>query len=356
MNAAAHAALSNMELVEYIGPINPPSFLYQKVYSKLSRVAGFAGDFFFFSERRLDAIAKEFEFLSSRARSSVADTRENIYFFHGFTPWIKITPNRPYIAWSDCTFRDYIDVYHRRDLFRARDLARIELAEAMWLRRAAQVIFTSRWAMRRATQQYALEQSRVRCVGIFGEIEMPEVDAYSGAKEFAFVSTNFEAKGGRTVIQAFQEVRKTHPDASLTIVGDAPVRPIQIPGVKFEGFLHKEIPSECEQLRNLLGRARALVHPTRSDICPLLLVEAGYFGCPAISSFKFAIPELVDNGRTGILLNEPNDVLAVATAMRWMLDHEDEYQRMRTNVWTESRARHSKSQFERNLLLNVHEL
>jgi glycosyltransferase involved in cell wall biosynthesis len=40
---------------------------------------------------------------------------------------------------------------------------------------------------------------------------------------------------------------------------------------------------------------RALVNATRNDICPLLLVEAGYVGCPVISTRKFAIPEIIDN-------------------------------------------------------------
>ena len=75
----------------------------------------------------------------------------------------------------------------------------------------ADVLFTSHWAAERAVRDYSLDANRVGSVGIFGEIEMPARDAYEGRKEFVFVSTNFEAKGGRIVLAAFREVRKRTP-------------------------------------------------------------------------------------------------------------------------------------------------
>src|SRR5262245_25153400 len=121
MNTAAHQALSKLETVNYVGPINPrPSFL-EKAVSKVLRTVGSQGDFFFFSRRRLEMIAEEV-----RTRC-LANAR--LDFFHGFTPWIMAKSPRPYLAWSDCTFYDYIDIYHRRGLFRPADLARIERLE-----------------------------------------------------------------------------------------------------------------------------------------------------------------------------------------------------------------------------------
>jgi hypothetical protein len=117
MNAAAFSAISTSEASHYVGPINPPVILWQKALSKFRRVAGSQGAFFFFSQRRLEAIADE-------VRSKYqADAR--LDFFHGFTPWILTRPQRPYIAWSDCTFRDYIDIFHCREQFRHDDLERI---------------------------------------------------------------------------------------------------------------------------------------------------------------------------------------------------------------------------------------
>jgi glycosyltransferase involved in cell wall biosynthesis len=342
MNAAAFAAISRAEIVHYAGPVNPPVLLAQKVRSKLMRLAGSRGDFFFFSQRRLEAIAQEVH--ARRQEGARLD------FFHGFTPWVLTRPPRPYIAWSDCTFRDYIDHFHDRTQFREQDLRRIEQAEANWLKGARSVLFTSDWAAARAIGHYALDDARVASVGIFGEIGMPEQDPYAGGREFAFVSTNFEAKGGRTALAALREVRATHPEASLIVVGDHPSDVRAQPGVEFAGSLRKEDPAQHGILQSILGRVRALVHPTKSDITPLIVVEAGYFGCPVISSKRFAISELVDDSRTGLLLDDASRVTAVTGAMNWMLEHEAEYRQMRQAAWAKAHKLHSRQRFEERLL------
>jgi len=347
MNAAAFSAIGRLEPLCYAGPINPPVILGQKILSKFRRLAGSQGSFSFFSERRLNQIASEV-----RSKSRV-DAR--LDFFHGFTPWILTQTERPYTAWSDCTFHDYIDIFHCREQFSSDDLDRIEQSEAAWLKNARYVLFTSRWAADRAISHYALDECRVGSVGIFGEIETAPRDAYVGGKEFAFVSTNFQAKGGPIVLSAFREVRKVHPDASLIIVGDPPSNVAAEPGVSFAGFLRKEVPEEYQRLVQILGRARALVHPTKRDIAPLLLVEAGYLGCPVISSRKFGIPEWVEDGRTGLLLDDPSQPALVASAMFWMLESADEYRKMREAAWCNTRALHSKQEFEERLLGFVRE-
>jgi glycosyltransferase involved in cell wall biosynthesis len=348
MNAAAFSAISRSESSCYVGPIDPGVISWQKVLSKFRRAAGFQGAFFFFSQRRLERIADEVH------SKCCADAR--LDFFHGFTPWVLTQPQAPYMAWSDCTFRDYVDIFCHREQFQPDDLARIEQTEAGWLRNARYVLFTSEWAAKRAVIQYALDASRVRSVGIFGQIEMPKRDIYAGGKEFAFISTDFEAKGGRTVLSAFRELRKCHSDASLIIVGHRPPDIAAESGVTFVGFLRKEVPEEYQRLQQILGHVRAVVHPTKSDISPLLLVEAGYLGCPVISSRRFAIPELVEDQRTGLLLDDSSQVGAVTNAMCWMLEHNDEYVQMRKAAWAKARGQHSKRNFEERLLACICEI
>ncbi len=347
MNAAAFSAITRCKVSRYIGPINPPVILRQKAWSKLRRVVGVPGSFFFFSERRLNEIARE---VRLKCHSDA-----HLDFFHGFTPWVFTRPPRRYIAWSDCTFRDCIDIFHRREQFCPEDIARIEEAEAAWLKNASRVLFTSNWAAERAVRDYSLDPNRVGSVGIFGEIDMPARDAYEGRKEFVFVSTNFETKGGGIVLAAFREVRKRNPDALLNIVGDRPSNSAPEPGVTFTGFLRKEVPDEYRRFQQILGGARALVNATRCDTCPVLLVEAGYVGCPVISTRKFAIPEVIDDRHTGLLLDDSSPG-SVASAMSWMLDQTSEYQEMRKAAWGKARLQHSKAQFEARMCSYLNEV
>lgn len=347
MNATAFSAISAVEATRYVGPINPPINSWQKVLSKCYRLAGGQGCFFFFSDRRLKSIADEFR------TKYHPDAR--LDFFHGFTPWIMTRPEHPYIAWSDCIFHDYVDIFCGRQHFEARDLERIESAEANWLKRAHRVLFTSEWAAKRAVEHYRLNDSQVQSVGIFGNIEIPIQDAYGGSQDFVFVSTNFNAKGGFTVLSAFREVRKRHSGATLTIIGDRPSHLPGEPGTKFTGVLRKEVHRERQLLQDILAHARALVHPTKSDIAPLLIVEAGYVGCPVISTRGYAIPELVDHLRTGLLLDAASQVTTVAEAMCWMLEHKEEYLRMRLAAWQKAHGSGSRREFEQRLLASINE-
>jgi glycosyltransferase involved in cell wall biosynthesis len=345
MNAAAFTALSKAFVVHYAGPINPTVIAWQKGLSKFLRLAGAQSDFFFFSERRLKAVAEE---VCNRCRADA-----QLDFFHGFTPWILTNPPRPYVAWGDCTFRDYMNIFHCCEQFRKEDLVRIERAEAEWMANAQHIIFTSDWAAHLARTHYGLDASRISSVGIFGEIEMPKHDLYAGSKEFAFVSTNFDAKGGWVALSAFREVRKRHPHISLIVIGDRPRGALGESGVTFVGYLRKEVLLEHTRFQQILGRVRALIHPTKSDVTPVLIVEAGYCGCPVISSRKFAIPELVNDGISGLLLDDSSQVDALASAMLWLLEHEEEYQQMRHAAWIKSRTQHAKGSFEKRLLTQV---
>ena len=348
MSTAAYEALKQRYEVHFVGPINPQALFRQKAISKLLRVSGLPGDFFFFSRDRLEAIAHQVE--ARCCRDACLD------FYHGFTPWILTAPPRPYVAWSDCTFRDYIDIFHDRDQFRAKDLARIEHAEAQWLSHARCVLFSSDWAAQRAIDNYRLDARRVASAGIFGESEVPDRDAYAGGMEFGFVSTDFRAKGGPTVLSAFREARKRYFDISLVVIGDRLAGFDAEPGVRFTGFLRKEVEAERRQFQEILGHLRALVHPTRSDTTAMVIIEAGYHGCPAIASRAFAIPELVDHGKTGLLLDNPSSVDEVAEAMARLIERPEEYHAMRQAAWRKVRQHFTKERFAEKLISRVTEV
>jgi glycosyltransferase involved in cell wall biosynthesis len=341
LNSTACDALSKIESVNYVGPVSPPVFFYQKLYSKMLRTCRSQGDFFFYSSRRLQSIAEQVR-IGSRAEA-------RLDCFHGFTPWISTAPPRPYVAWGDCTFRDYMNVYHQREKFRSSDLERIERAEAAWLRRASCVAFTSRWAAQRAVEHYDLDESLVRLIGIFGEVELPARDEYQGRSQFAFISTDFAAKGGPVAVAAFRRVQERHPDAMLVIVGAKPPEGVTDRNVIFAGYLRKEVTEENRRFRDILAQSCALVHPTSSDISPHCIVEAGCFGCPAISVRRFAIPELIEHQVTGLLIDDAADVLAVADGMGWMIEHKSEYARMRERAWFKAHNESSKEAFEQKL-------
>jgi glycosyltransferase involved in cell wall biosynthesis len=51
------------------------------------------------------------------------------------------------------------------------------------------------------------------------------------------------------------------------------------------------------------------------DATPQVIIEAAYYGCPTIAPSSFAIPELIEDGRTGYLVQAPPDPEELADRM-----------------------------------------
>lgn len=58
------------------------------------------------------------------------------------------------------------------------------------------------------------------------------------------------------------------------------------------------------------------------DVCPLVLQEAMCAGVPVVSTDISAIPELVENGKQGLIV-PPNDVRQLVVAMKTMLSDKE---------------------------------
>ena len=142
--------------------------------------------------------------------------------------------------------------------------------------------------------------------------------------------------------------------AAATMIGSGRVS-VRRAGACLIRFLRKEALADKEKLRDILARIRGLVHPTLADIAPLSLVEAAYFGCPSISSRICAIPEIVEDGKTGILLDAPPSVGSVAEAMERMIVGDQAYSAMRQAVRARMLKLFSKETFENRVRIQFEE-
>jgi glycosyltransferase involved in cell wall biosynthesis len=91
--------------------------------------------------------------------------------------------------------------------------------------------------------------------------------------------------------------------------------------VRFLGFV------DDDAKWRLIAQADIVVIPSRFESFGLVAVEAMMFGKPVISTTAGGIPEVVEDGVTGILI-PPGDALALAKAMRRLIDDADLRARM----------------------------
>lgn len=202
------------------------------------------------------------------------------------------------------------------------------------MKNAAGVFFESEWGLRKARDAYQLEGKNFICVGRGGNIPVPENDVYDNSNlRLVSIARNFRQKGGDIIFDAYLELRKSYPELQWHIVGEKPDRPWErYEGIHYYGFLDKSNLNQLKEMQSVLEQAFVLVHPTREDTNPLVISEAGYFGCPTISVKNFAIPELVKNGENGILLDYPADAKALVNAVKSLIENPASYIKMRRHA------------------------
>jgi glycosyltransferase involved in cell wall biosynthesis len=76
--------------------------------------------------------------------------------------------------------------------------------------------------------------------------------------------------------------------------------------------------AQREDLRNLLGRATALVLPSLEDNCPMTILEAMAAGVPVVASKVGGLPDLIEEGKTGFFC-DPLEAASLSAAVEGVL-------------------------------------
>jgi glycosyltransferase involved in cell wall biosynthesis len=158
-----------------------------------------------------------------------------------------------------------------------------------------------------------LPGDRIRTVPNFLE---PDPGARSGARAgFLYAGRLTEEKGIRTLIEA----ARARPRL-VRVAGDGPLAAV-VAEAAAEGAIeylgHRDRATLVEDIRS----ATALVVPSLwFEPYPMVFLEAFASGTPVIASRIGAIPDIVTDGETGLLV-DPGDGEALARAMGWALDN-----------------------------------
>lgn len=121
-----------------------------------------------------------------------------------------------------------------------------------------------------------------------------------------YVSSEFELKGGREIIACFQKLESALiDDIELTIItrldslhNELRDAILALPNVHLVDF-----NLTYEELSELYGKSNILLHPTRQDSFPMVVLEAMKHANAVLSTDLYAIPEWVIDGLNGYLVS-----------------------------------------------------
>ena len=208
----------------------------------------------------------------------------------------------------------------------ARLLAR---AEAAGIRSARWISTTSTWMVRQLEPLVA-PGTHIVPVGSGVPSEFAAVRRHEQDFLLCYGRLDVYQKGLDTLLDAFGRVRKERPQLRLVIAGRGKdwrkLREMLEAADLLESVELRGNPDRGAVLE-LMSGALALVMPSRLEGLPMVPAEAMAAGVPVIASEVGALEEVVEHGRTGLLV-PPEDPQALAEAIRRITDHPDVRDRM----------------------------
>jgi len=180
-------------------------------------------------------------------------------------------------------------------------------------------IFTmSQWLANSFVTDCGVDHKKLTPIG--AGINLPRIkkreDLSYEAPRMLFVGKDFARKGGRVLLEAFREVRRQMPDASLTIIGpDVADLP---PGVKCLSYVSKATPVGLDLLLDEYVKASLFVMPSLYEPFGVVFAEAMAHKLPCVGTKICAMPEIIEDGKTGFVV-PPQDARALADRMLTLL-------------------------------------
>ncbi len=186
--------------------------------------------------------------------------------------------------------------------------------EAALYRGAAALACFSVNVARSLVRDYGADPARVAVVGGGANVFREKAPRRDDGRTIAFVGRDFARKGGPVLLEAFARVRRAHPKARLLVAGAvAPPRASIPPGVFFLGGI------SLAELPAFLSQATVFALPTLREPFGIAFLDAMACGVPCVGTRVEAVPEIVRDGETGLLV-PPGDPVGLALALERLLD------------------------------------
>lgn len=231
------------------------------------------------------------------------------------------------VAADEARFADGLD---RLDLG---VLARIEAWNA---RKASLVVVPSRYSAAVAMERYGVP---ARVLRVIPEPIDPEPWARLRADPpprprrptILSVARQYPRKDTATLLRAVARLRERIPEVQLRVIGGGPELP-RLRALAAELALHGMVRIEgaipdTETVRRAYFESHVFCLPSRQEGFGIVFLEAMAAGLPVVAARAAAVPEVVADGRTGLLV-PPGDPVALAEALFRILDAPDEAARM----------------------------
>jgi len=196
---------------------------------------------------------------------------------------------------------------------------------------------SNRWKEKLISLGCPPEKILIHRMGIdVGKFRLSQDKCHKNKITLLTVARLVEKKGVEYGIQAVVRIAEKHPNIEYRIAGDGPLKKIlhdMIAKAKINGSIRLLGWQDQQEISALMGQTDILLAPSVTskdgdqEGIPVVLMEAMARGMPVISTFHSGIPELVIDGKTGLLVNE-HDADALSEKLEYLITHPEMREKM----------------------------
>ena len=252
-------------------------------------------------------------------------------------------PGRPVFLFADAPWLSWQEAYEGTI---SKTIRKVWFAEqeAKAARRIDGLCFGSSWAIDEAEQKYRsgpLDTSIRKRLHItpLGANWTPRLSRQElldcvdsrpvGKLELLYVGKDWIRKGGPMAVEVAKLLRMSGHRVQLHIVGCRPELPPETASyVKVHGLLYQSNASENALLEELFLRSHFLIVPTLAECFGIVFAEAQAFGLPPIARAVHALPSVIADGESGILMDPAAPASAYVERILALLSDRAEYRKM----------------------------
>lgn len=278
-----------------IGPLAPLAY---KALNTLAGVTGKLG-----RKVNWEAEPAALRFFTRLFDREVARVKPDLVIVLGWYP-LRSKSGVPVLYWGDATTGQRINESPHWSGLSKRTAVNAGRVEAEALNGLAGSLWASRWAATDAAERYGLRRTSVAPFAANIPDPGPRQRNLPGqGVELLSVGVKWHRKGMDTAVQAADALRAGGMNVHLHVVGvDAPDETWLREHVTYHGRLSKEVPEEAAKLAALYAAADVFLLPTRNEPFGIVFQEAAAHGLPVVTSDVGGVPEVVEEGVTGVTL------------------------------------------------------
>lgn len=256
----------------------------------------------------------------------------------------------PVFFWTDATYSNMASMYQDYKDRSERMKSFEHQVQKRAVARAKGAMWASRYAMNSAISDYGADPDR-QLVTRFGlnlptSIQKAELEEILSRRNdrtirLMFIGFDYKRKGLDIALRAVVELNNMGVPASLDTIGGFHDVPEEARAyVTVHGPLNKLEPRQLATFKTIQRSSHFLIFPTRADVYCMPAIEAMAAGCVPVVSDVGAIPEIVTNGETGIVLPLSAGPLDYARGIKDAFENKGQYLTMCRAGYASSRANH----------------